>query len=472
MSNKTRKKQIENQTQQGRSMVEMLGVLAIIGVISIGGIAGYRMAMNRYQANQIANEINLMRTDAKMKVARGVELLLGEPYDGDDGHLNFNANYGVAVKFEEIGTDTPGETEKGYSFTLSNIPEGVCKPLVALLDNMDDTADIKIGDKSYYDEQDNFCGETNEVMVAFSTKDIGGASSGSGEEPEVTDPDQGDEPHECDPETCPGECNEEGVCECPEGSHLKGDECVSCSGGKVWDEGSNDCVCPAGAEKSGEDGEECACSTEKPHWNGTECTACPNGSTWDSTTGECKCEGNKVWKESVSGEDKCVEIVGECESNADCGPGEYCYIYYGYDCHDGQEFQSGKFGAGRYDYTSECRNARKDAVIGEKTGFALGWPEETKSNSKYMDWWSAGRFCEALGRKQATRASIGCGEVSSGGTCDSQIRKDLYEDFGSGYVWLYDMCNDSSCAAYYVLLYSGGVYNYNRYTGNTYALCE
>lgn len=40
-------------TQQGRSMVEMLGVLAIIGVLSIGGIAGYTMSMNRYKANQI-----------------------------------------------------------------------------------------------------------------------------------------------------------------------------------------------------------------------------------------------------------------------------------------------------------------------------------------------------------------------------------------------------------------------------------
>ena len=34
-------------------MVEMLGVLAIIGVLSIGGIAGYTIAMNRYRANEI-----------------------------------------------------------------------------------------------------------------------------------------------------------------------------------------------------------------------------------------------------------------------------------------------------------------------------------------------------------------------------------------------------------------------------------
>ncbi|MBQ8558266.1 MAG: hypothetical protein IJ440_05700 [Alphaproteobacteria bacterium] len=42
----------------GRSMVEMLGVLAIIGVLSVGGIAGYTMAMNRYRANEVVDMAN------------------------------------------------------------------------------------------------------------------------------------------------------------------------------------------------------------------------------------------------------------------------------------------------------------------------------------------------------------------------------------------------------------------------------
>ena len=40
-------------TESGRSMVEMLGVLAIIGVLSVGGIAGYSTSMRRHRANQI-----------------------------------------------------------------------------------------------------------------------------------------------------------------------------------------------------------------------------------------------------------------------------------------------------------------------------------------------------------------------------------------------------------------------------------
>ena len=41
-------------------MTEMLGVLPVIGVLSIGGIQGYTYAMNKYLANNILNELNLL----------------------------------------------------------------------------------------------------------------------------------------------------------------------------------------------------------------------------------------------------------------------------------------------------------------------------------------------------------------------------------------------------------------------------
>ena len=40
----------------GRSMVEMLGVLAIIGVLSVGAIAGYSKAMTKYKLNKQAEQ--------------------------------------------------------------------------------------------------------------------------------------------------------------------------------------------------------------------------------------------------------------------------------------------------------------------------------------------------------------------------------------------------------------------------------
>ena len=45
-------------TQSGRSMVEMLGVLAIIGVLSVGAIAGYSKAMMKYKLNKQSEQLN------------------------------------------------------------------------------------------------------------------------------------------------------------------------------------------------------------------------------------------------------------------------------------------------------------------------------------------------------------------------------------------------------------------------------
>ena len=44
----------------GRSMIEMLGVLAIIGVLSVGGIAGYSKAMEKWKINKMAEEYSYL----------------------------------------------------------------------------------------------------------------------------------------------------------------------------------------------------------------------------------------------------------------------------------------------------------------------------------------------------------------------------------------------------------------------------
>ena len=48
----------------GRSMVEMLGVLAIIGVLSVGAIAGYSKAMFKYKLNKQAESFNSLLNNA------------------------------------------------------------------------------------------------------------------------------------------------------------------------------------------------------------------------------------------------------------------------------------------------------------------------------------------------------------------------------------------------------------------------
>ena len=52
-----KKAQVET-VQSGRSMIEMLGVLAIVGVLSVGGIAGYSKAMTKFKINKTIDEIS------------------------------------------------------------------------------------------------------------------------------------------------------------------------------------------------------------------------------------------------------------------------------------------------------------------------------------------------------------------------------------------------------------------------------
>ena len=53
-------KNVNINNESGRSMIEMLGVLAIIGVLSVGGIAGYSKAMNKYRINKTIEQITLI----------------------------------------------------------------------------------------------------------------------------------------------------------------------------------------------------------------------------------------------------------------------------------------------------------------------------------------------------------------------------------------------------------------------------
>ena len=62
-------------SQSGRSMVEMLGVLAIIGVLSVGGIAGYSLSMRRHRANGIVDLVSkyalVLYNDCQKKLIDG-----------------------------------------------------------------------------------------------------------------------------------------------------------------------------------------------------------------------------------------------------------------------------------------------------------------------------------------------------------------------------------------------------------------
>ena len=60
---------LSNET--GRSMVEMLGVLAIIGVLSVGGVYGYGVAMKKHKANELLHQASMLATTVSAQIMSG-----------------------------------------------------------------------------------------------------------------------------------------------------------------------------------------------------------------------------------------------------------------------------------------------------------------------------------------------------------------------------------------------------------------
>ena len=79
-------------TEKGRSMVEMLGVLAIIGVLSAGAMAGYSKAMFQYKMNKTIEETTRIFQrfeEAVHKDWGGNEENYVNIYTGDDSAVQF-----------------------------------------------------------------------------------------------------------------------------------------------------------------------------------------------------------------------------------------------------------------------------------------------------------------------------------------------------------------------------------------------
>ena len=51
----------------GRSMLEMLGVLAIIGMLSLTALGGYRMAITYHRANETMSDVMLRATNVQTR---------------------------------------------------------------------------------------------------------------------------------------------------------------------------------------------------------------------------------------------------------------------------------------------------------------------------------------------------------------------------------------------------------------------
>ena len=394
---KTHKKHILEtyHPQSGRSMVEMLGSMAIVGVLSVGAIGGYSYAMNKHRTNELIYEA----TKRAQWVGTQLELNNSAPSLNTFGNDSFGGGRftGEVLLLEnsQIG------------LAVADLKEAVCDNIKNEIG--DNTVIRAIKDSS--GTGDITCADDITVTLVFnwdlSTDNTEAINHGSGESvaPSTgittsTPESQGNDPcngHgewdgtacECDfswsGENCSEQCNGKGTwivntqgvnggfCDCDSG--WGGSDCSSqqaniegCGEHGVWavntaKPGGMGCVCDSG-------------------WAGDYCsinTSCNGHGYWNDYIGRCNC--NIGWTG-----DNCSVTLPSCEGNSDCEEGYFCkYMAYNSSC-------SAATGPGECVKISNFRGGSKNGYI---------W-------SNAMTWWSAQNFCDAQGKHMVSLSDFNC----------------------------------------------------------------
>ncbi len=252
------------QAQSGRSMLEMMGVLAVMGVLSIVALRGYHMAMDRREAN------DLMHTDRLIAMEMTTHLLSG----GAEPKVNVESAWPYIIA-----------KSAGDSFTVqfSDISKNVCQ---IVLEKNPVGPGLAVNGVDWAGDT-GICGEHNVLLFRHNGAN-GAVATG------------------CDP-ACGADKNgialrcANGACVCPAGMAMSGGACVCapgaethclsagwtgedcacqvCESGYVLNEQKvcepNPCPNKASAEGTGDatDIAGCWCEAETPVWSGGVCIA-------------------------------------------------------------------------------------------------------------------------------------------------------------------------------------------------------
>ena len=151
----------------GRSMIEMLAVLAIIGVLSIAALVGFTYAMNKHRANETIYDVMLRGTNVPM---------IDEYY--------YDKASGYEFRFPDLpaGTYYPMTTKKdagsSYYVEATGVTYRVCEMILKM--NPTDIDQIVVGNTVYQGDSD-ICGNTDGLAMKFCFGEDGTICDGTGQ---------------------------------------------------------------------------------------------------------------------------------------------------------------------------------------------------------------------------------------------------------------------------------------------------
>ena len=350
----------EIKMENGRSMVEMLGVLAVMGVLSIGGVAGYRYAIDKMNANDIINEVRKRAVTASQQRILGHDINLSEY--GDNGRIK--GIHAVTATNDYAG-------DKGFfALTVSAVPQRVCDKIL----DMDWAMPVEMTIGGVVVDENTVCAEgNNEMLFAFAnTLDSSLIPGEAGE-------DDGDEEEvqacgENEYQLSTGECVTDSHPECGDGEFYNGltVSCTTCptEGSPVQNDASDmedTCEKCIGARIGGAD----------PTYY---CVYCPNG----VACGDQCCGEGQVCREDVSSWPSFIYTcdstldVNECTTNDDCGPNQFCLSEYA------------------------CRASVGVCTMLDSMTITLDNGKEYTASTDEMSYHAAVNFCKALKKNLVT----------------------------------------------------------------------
>ena len=311
-----------NRSESGRSLLEALGTLAIMAIISAGGIVGYSSAMRKHDANDLAHRLMVRAMDASTQAMTGRVPDLS----------NWNSQDGKYAISPNVTTDANSST---FTLTAQNIPKSICEQMHTL----------QWPFASISPEMSS-CTETADMTFTFN-KDLrprkagdpaGGSDTGGDEEGNQQD-------------TCPGFIADACTTACtlvdgePSYTYAEG---ATCGTNMVCND-SGTCGCAEGYEDDGNGGcvviscpnfTASTCTTDCKMVNGVpvytyEDDWVPCGSDKVCMEGSCVCSWGQ--EEDENGNCFCDNFYpDECTTGCVLIDGERSYIY-----NDGGSCQSG-----------------------------------------------------------------------------------------------------------------------------------
>ena len=412
---------IPHHPQSGRAMVEMLGVLAIVGVLSVGAIGGYSYAMNKHRTNELIYEAT------KQAQWAGTQKEMNRSADptvtgGSFGGGKISPNTVAGLPDTQIG------------ILLTDLDETVCDSLIKSIEQNPNGVVKAIRDESGTGTVN--CESHTASLIFNRDLSTGELQEGSTE----SENEQNEEPSE--PTLDCGAHGEQvgNACECDTG--WQGDDCSeqkpidqNCSGHGYIDYYTGLCQC-----NTGDYGYDCSEQTTETCDDNSDCGSGYFCMYYGATIIDCT--------DGPSGQGKCVKVSGYRGGTKN----GFTWSNIGMDWFSAENFCAAQ---NKDMPTIDSFECYKD---GTSTVFTNGMASPSGSCCKangttcnYGDWTAGGE----------TRSSKFASKIAS-----------LKSTVGGDQRFWTQSLTKSSCLAFFVNLFNGAVSNeYLGYT-NSYALCE